>query len=115
MSVYNACVDLLDSNVEAGRGGKPAFIDPSCTLTYGELQQQTFRFANLLRRLGIRREERILMVMADTVAFPVVFLGAIRAGVIPVPVNTLLPSDQYAYALADSRARALFVSAEFLP
>jgi 4-hydroxybenzoate-CoA ligase len=115
MSVYNACVDLLDSNIEAGRGGKPAFIDPSCTLTYGELQLQTLRFANLLHRLGIRREERIMMVMADTVAFPVVFLGAIRAGVIPVPVNTLLPGDQYAYMLADARARALFVSAEFLP
>jgi 4-hydroxybenzoate-CoA ligase len=115
MSAYNACVDLLDSNIDAGRADKPAFIDPFSTLTYGELQQQTFRCANLLRRLGIRREERIMMVMADTVAFPVVFLGAIRAGVIPVPVNTLLPSDQYAYMLADSRARALFVSAEFLP
>jgi 4-hydroxybenzoate-CoA ligase len=115
MSAYNACVDLLDRNIEAGRAGKLAFIDPSCALTYGELQEQTFRFANLLRRLGIRREERILMVMADTVAFPVIFLGAIRAGVIPVPVNTLLPSDQYAYMLADSRAQALFVSAEFLP
>jgi 4-hydroxybenzoate-CoA ligase len=115
MSVYNACVDLLDSNIEAGRSGKPAFIDPSCTLTYGELQQQTFRFANMLRRLGIRREERILMVMADTAAFPVVFLGAIRAGVIPVPVNTLLLNDQYAFMLTDSRAQALFVSAEFLP
>jgi 4-hydroxybenzoate-CoA ligase len=115
MSKYNACVDLLDSNIEAGRADKLAFIDPSSMLTYGELQQQTFRCANLLRRLGIRREERVMMVMADTVAFPVLFLGAIRAGVIPVPVNTLLPGDQYAYMLADSRARALFVSAEFLP
>jgi 4-hydroxybenzoate-CoA ligase len=115
MSVYNACVDLLDGNIEAGRAGKPAFIDPCCTLTYGELQRETFRFANLLRRVGIRREERIMMVMADTVAFPVVFLGAIRAGVIPVPVNTLLVADQYAYMLSDSRAQALFVSAEFLP
>jgi 4-hydroxybenzoate-CoA ligase len=115
MGTYNACVDLLDSNIAAGRAGKPAFIDPFSTLTYGELQQQTFRCANLLCRLGIRREERIMMVMADTVAFPVLFLGAIRAGVIPVPVNTLLPADQYAYMLADSRARALFVSAEFLP
>jgi 4-hydroxybenzoate-CoA ligase len=115
MSVFNACADLLDGNIEAGRAGKPAFIDPVCTLTYGELQRQTFRFANLLRRLGIRREERILMAMADTVAFPVVFLGAIRAGVVPVPVNTLLPGEQYAYMLSDSRAQALFVSAEFLP
>jgi 4-hydroxybenzoate-CoA ligase len=115
MSVYNACADLLDGNIEAGRAGKPAFIDPACTLTYGELQQQTFQFANLLRRLGIRREERILMAMADTVAFPVVFLGAIRAGIVPVPVNTLLSSEQYAYMLRDSRAKALFVSAELLP
>jgi len=115
MSLYNACVDLLDGNISAGRGGKLAYADPARKLTYGGLQEETFRFANLLRRLGIRREERILMIMTDTVQFPIVFLGALRAGSVPVPCNTLLSAEQYAYMLADSRAQALFVSADLWP
>ena len=69
----------------------------------------------MLRRLGVRREERVAMIMLDTVDFPAVFLGAIRAGVVPVPLNTLLTSDQYAYVLADCRARVLFISEALLP
>ena len=115
MSIYNACADLLDRNVEAGRGDKTVFIDDARQLTYAQLQAATRRFANLLRRLGIRREERILMLMTDTVDFPIVFLGALRAGVVPIPVNTLLAPEQYAYILEDSRARALIVSAALLP
>src|ERR1700694_1727336 len=84
-------------------------------LTNGELQSQSRRLANMLRRLGVRREERVAMIMLDTVDFPAVFLGAIRAGVVPVPLNTLLTSDQYAYVLADCRARVLFVSEALLP
>ena len=69
----------------------------------------------MLRRLGVRREERVAMIMLDTVDFPAVFLGAIRAGIVPVPLNTLLTSDQYAYVLADCRARVLFISEALLP
>ena len=69
----------------------------------------------MLRRLGVRREERVAMIMLDTVDFPIVFLGAIRAGIVPVPLNTLLTSDQYAYVLADCRARVLFISEALLP
>src|SRR5438876_4967083 len=112
---YNAVSWLLDRNVEEGRAKKLAFIDPVSELTYGELQKQSCRLANLLRRLGVRREERVAMIMLDTVDFPVVFLGAIRAGVVPVPLNTLLTSDQYAYVLADCRARVLFISQALLP
>ncbi|MBX3551538.1 MAG: benzoate-CoA ligase family protein [Pseudolabrys sp.] len=114
-TAYNAVTDLLDRNVDQGRGDKPAYIDPARTLTYGALQNETRRLANLLKRLEVRREERVGMIMLDTVEFPVVFLGAIRAGVVPVPLNTLLTADQYAYMLADSRARVLFVSAALLP
>src|ERR1700682_3324679 len=84
-------------------------------MTYGGLQKQSCRLANLLRRLGVRREERVAMIMLDTTDFPIVFLGAIRAGVVPVPLNTLLTSDQYAYVLADCRARVLFISEALLP
>src|SRR5450756_674095 len=96
---YNAVSWLLDRNIEEGRGSKLAFTDTVSELTYGELQRQSCRVANMLRRLGVRREERVAMLMLDTVDFPAVFLGAIRAGVVPVPLNTLLTSDQYAYCL----------------
>src|SRR5882672_6021899 len=112
---YNAVTWLLDRNVDEGRGAKLAFTDTVSELTYGDLQTQSRRLANLLRRLGVRREERVAMIMLDTVDFPIVFLGAIRAGIVPVPLNTLLTSDQYAYVLADCRARVLFISEALLP
>ena len=114
-SSYNAVSWLLDRNVDEGRGTKLAFTDTVSELTYGDLQQQSRRVANMLRRLGVRREERVAMIMLDTVDFPAVFLGAIRAGIVPVPLNTLLTSDQYAYVLADCRARVLFISEALLP
>jgi 4-hydroxybenzoate-CoA ligase len=112
---YNAVTWLLDRNVDEGRGDKLVFDDTVSQLTYGELQRKTRRLANLLRRLGVRREERVAMIMLDTVDFPIVFLGAMRGGVVPVPLNTLLTSDQYAYVLADCRARVLFISEALLP
>jgi 4-hydroxybenzoate-CoA ligase len=111
---YNAVTYLLDRNVEAGRGAKVAFADGVSELTYSALQRESRRLANLLKRLGVRREERAAMLMLDTVEFPIIFLGAMRAGVVPVPFNTLLTSEQYAYVLADSRARVLFVSEALL-
>jgi 4-hydroxybenzoate-CoA ligase len=115
VSSYNAVTWLLDRNVEEGRGAKLAFTDTVLELSYGGLQQQSRRLANLLRRLGVRREERVAMIMLDTTDFPIVFLGAIRAGIVPVPLNTLLTSEQYAYVLADCRARVLFISEALLP
>jgi 4-hydroxybenzoate-CoA ligase len=112
---YNAATWLLDRNVDEGRGNKLAFTDTVSELTYGELQKQSCRLANLLRRLGVRREERVAMIMLDTVDFPIVFLGAIRAGIVPVPLNTLLTADQYTYVLADCRAKVLFISEALLP
>jgi 4-hydroxybenzoate-CoA ligase len=112
---YNAVTWLLDRNVDAGRSDKLAYADTVSELTYGGLQQQSCRVANMLRRLGVRREERVAMIMLDTVDFPAVFLGAIRAGIVPVPLNTLLTADQYAYVLADCRARVLFVSEALFP
>jgi 4-hydroxybenzoate-CoA ligase len=108
---YNAATDFVDQNVARGAGGKLAFSDGSRTLTYAELQAATYRFAHGLRAFGFRQESRIALLMLDTVDFPVAFWGAIRAGVIPIPLNTLLNSEQYAYMLADSRAEAVFVSA----
>lgn len=112
---YNAVSWLLDRNVDGGRGDKVVFDDTVSQITYGQLQQHTRRVGNMLRRLGVRREERVAMIMLDTVDFPIVFLGAMRAGVVPVPLNTLLTAEQYAYILGDCRARVLFVSEALLP
>src|SRR5947209_52590 len=112
---YNAVTELLDRNIDEGRGEKVAFIDRNRQVTYRQLQAESCRVAHLLKKLGIRQEQRIAQIMLDTVDYPAMFLGAMRAGVVPVLLNTLLPAEQYAYVLKDCRARALFVSPQLLP
>src|SRR6516162_140734 len=112
---YNAAVDFVDRNVAEGRGDKTAFSYPARNLTYGELRDAAARIAPMLARMGIEPENRIALVLLDTVDFPVLFWGAIRAGIVPVLVNTRLTVDQYRYLLDDSRAKAVFVSAALLP
>src|SRR5436305_15209435 len=89
----NAVDYFVDRHVREGRGDRPAFADPWRTLTYGELHTASARFAGGLRAAGIQREQRIVLLMLDTIDFPIAFWGALRAGIIPVPVNTLLPAD----------------------
>lgn len=101
--------------LNAPRAAKLAYIDDTRQLTYGELAERVARMAGALRNLGLRREERILLLMQDTADWPVVFLGALHAGVVPVAVNTLLTADDYAYIVAHSRVRAVFVSGALLP
>lgn len=110
---FNFAQHILQLNAE--RAEKTAYIDDNGRLTYGELDQMVRRFAAGLRAAGIRREERILLVMQDTTDLPVAFLGALFAGVIPVPVNTLLPADDYAYMMEHSGAKAVIVSQPLLP
>jgi 4-hydroxybenzoate-CoA ligase len=112
---YNAAVDFVDRNADEGRSDKAAFIDPSRNLTYGELRDLVSRIGALFARLRIERENRVALILLDTVDFPVLFWGAIRAGVIPVLLNTRLTADQYRYLLEDSRAKAAFVSTALLP
>ena len=112
---YNAAVDFVDRNVAEGRGDKTAFVDPARNLTYGELRDQAARIGPMLARLGVEQENRIALVLLDTVDFPVLFWGAIRAGIVPVLVNTRLTVDQYRYLFEDSRAKAVFVSTALLP
>jgi benzoate-CoA ligase family protein len=107
---YNFAADILERNLAAGRAGKPAFIDPRGVCSYGQLAERVERFGQVLRSLGIRREERILICLADTIDWPVAFLGALKAGVVAVPVNTLLTEDDYRLILIDSRAKLLVVS-----
>jgi len=112
---YNFAADILARNLDAGRAGKPAFIDHGGSHSYDALAERVERFGHALRTLGIRREERVLICLTDTIDWPTAFLGAIKAGVVAVPVNTLLTEDDYAFMLEDSRARLLVVSEELLP
>src|SRR5712671_4051244 len=112
---YNAAADLIGRNLDAGRGAKTAFIDDRGHYSYAELAERVSRFANLVCRLGIHSEQRILLCLYDTIDFPTAFLGAIKAGAVPVAVNTQLPAAEFAFMAADSRARAVVVSAPLLP
>jgi benzoate-CoA ligase len=109
---YNFAADILKRNLDAGRADKLAFIDHRGGWTYGALADRVDRFGHALRSLAVRREERILICLTDTIDWPTAFLGAIKAGVVPVPVNTLMTEDDYRFMLQDSRARLLVVSEE---
>ena len=110
---FNFAQHLLDAN--AGRPDKAAFVDDQASLSYGELHDRVQRVAAGLRGLGLRREERVLLLMLDSNDWPVSFLGAMYAGLVPVAVNTLLTADDYAYMLEHSRAQAVLVSGALLP
>jgi benzoate-CoA ligase len=112
---YNFAAAILMHNLDAGRGEKVAYIDPRGSWTYRDLVARVDSFGRALRALDIRREERILIGLLDSIDWPTAFLGAIKAGVIPVPVNTLLTEDDYRFMLEDSRARLLVVSEELYP
>jgi benzoate-CoA ligase len=114
-TTYNAAANLIERNLAAGRGAKTAFIDDGGRYSYGELAERVGRFANVVHQIGIHPEQRILLCLHDTIDFPTAFLGAIKAGVVPVAVNTQLSVDEFAFMLADSRARAVVVSAPVLP
>ena len=109
---YNFAADILERNLKAGRANKPAFIDPRGSWTYGQLAERVDRFGRVLRSFGLRREERVLIALFDTIDWPTAFLGCLKAGVVAVPVNTLMTEDDYRFMLADSRARMLVVSDE---
>jgi benzoate-CoA ligase family protein len=107
---YNAAVDFVDRHAAEGRGDKVAFVDDERSLTYAALKERVARAGNALRSLGLDHEQRVAMCVLDTVDFPSVFWGAIKAGAVPVPLNTLLTTQDYAFMLRDGRARVLVVS-----
>jgi 4-hydroxybenzoate-CoA ligase len=108
---YNAATDFVDAPVARGLGQKIAFVDGDRSLRYGELQERSCRLGAALKKLGMRPEERLALLLHDTVDFPVAFWAGIRAGIVVLPLNTLLTTEQYAYILGDSRASAIVASA----
>lgn len=110
---FNFAQHLIQIN--AGHPERAAYIDDQGTLSYGGLADGVRRMAAALLSLGVRREERVLLLMHDCNDWPVSFLGAMYAGIVPVAVNTLLTADDYAYMLRHSRSQAILTSAALLP
>src|SRR6266516_1137606 len=109
---YNACTDLLDRHVADGRGAHPAVLSRLGAVSYAELLDLVQAAAAGLRTLGVGPEQRVGLVMLDSIELHVAFLAALRIGAIPVPVNPLLPGRDLGTVIAGSRARHLLVSHE---
>jgi 4-hydroxybenzoate-CoA ligase len=110
----NAACYFVDRHATGRIADKAAFIEGAFTLTYGELAEQSGKLAGLYAAHGLQPEDRAAMIALDTIEFPIIFWGSLKAGIVPAPLNTLLTAENYEIILKDSRAKALFISAELL-
>lgn len=110
---FNVAVPFIDRHLSEGRGAKVAIRTHDSAVTYADLAANVNRCAGLLSRMGLERGARMLMIVKDCPEFFYLFWGAIKAGVVPVPLNTLLRSASYSYMVEDSGAAALVYSPEF--
>ena len=112
---FNAAAYFIDRHLSEGRAGKVAIECGDVSVTYRQLADRVNQLGNGLKSLGVRMEERVLLLLLDTPEFASCFFGAIKIGAVPVPVNTLLKSADYKYLLNNSRARVMVVSDALLP
>ena len=112
---FNAADFFVDRNVRQGRGHKVAVYTELRNYTYNDIQKMMNKTANAFRELGVRVDDRVLILMLDVPQFYAVFWGAIKMGAIPIPVNTMLTPEDYEYYLNDSRARVLVISEQLVP
>lgn len=113
---FNVATHFIDRNVSEGLGEKVAIETTAGEqVTYDQLLERVNRFGNVLRKLDFRPEERVLLLLLDSPEFAYAFFGSIKAGVVPVPVNTLLKPHDYEFLLKDSQARALIVTETLIP
>ncbi len=114
----NAAFWFVDRHAQGPRREHPAFVETGeagRTLSYAQLGARAAKVGGLLAKAGVERENRVALLMTDTADLPVVFWGAVKAGVVPAPLNTMLSGELYRTILTDCRARVLFVSPELLP
>src|ERR1051326_2946201 len=112
---FNAATYFVDRHLREGRAAKTAIECGDIRVTYGELCARVNQFGNALKNLGVRIEERVLLLLLDTPEFAASFFGAIKIGAVPVPVNTLLKPADYQYLLNNARARVAVISDSLLP
>src|SRR5712692_818578 len=111
---FNAATFFVDRHIAEGRGAKAAFFHEEGELTYAGLQELVNRAGNALRDLGVEPEHRVLCLLLDSPAFLATFWGAIKIGAVPIPINTMMRSQDYLYFLNDSRARVAVISEPLL-
>jgi benzoate-CoA ligase family protein len=114
-SSYNLAAHFVDRHVVEGRGERPAIRCDGRVWTYRQVFEAVNRAGNLLRRLGVDEEQRVLIALPDSPEFVVAYFATLKIGAVAVPTNTVLASDEYRLCLDDSRARVLLVSADLLP
>src|SRR5437660_786265 len=112
---YNAATWFVDRHVAEGRGGRLAVIHEGGRLTYGDVAAGANRLGNALRRLGVQREQRVMLLLYDSPEFVWSFWGALKIGAVPIPTNTLLKPHDYEYILRDGRAEVAIVSGALAP
>ena len=112
---FNATDYFIDRNIRQGRGHKTAIYTDFRDYTYNDIQKMVNKTANGMRDLGVRVEDKIMMLLLDIPQFYAMFWGSIRIGAIPIPVNTMLTPEDYEFYLNDSRSRVLVISEELLP
>jgi benzoate-CoA ligase family protein len=112
--IFNAATHFVDRHVSEGRGAKVAIECGGERVTYAQVAERVNRFGAALLGLGVQPEQRVALILQDTPAFAYSFFGAIKAGIVPVPLNTLWRARDYAHALGDSGARAVVISASLL-
>ena len=113
--IFNVSTYFVDRNVHEGRGERTAIECGDERISYRQLLEQTNRTGNVLLGLGVRPEERVLLLLQDSPEFLYGYFGAIKIGAVAVPTNTLLKSFEYEYVLNDTRARIALVSESLLP
>jgi benzoate-CoA ligase family protein len=114
-TVFNVATYFVDRHITEGRAGRIAYECGDERVTYLQLFQRVNRAGNALKKLGVRQEERVGLLLLDTPEFPYCFFGATKIGAVPIPINTLLKPSEYEYILNDSRVRVLIVSEALLP
>src|SRR4029450_3072351 len=114
--VFNAASFFVDRHIDEGRGAKAAIECGDERVTYAQLLERVNRFGSALgSALGVRPEERLLLLLLDEPAFVYAFFGTMKIGAVAVPVNTLLKEGDYRHLLSDTRAAVLVVSEALLP
>jgi 4-hydroxybenzoate-CoA ligase len=112
---FNAADYFVDRNIRQGRGHKVAIYTEYRNYTYSDVEKMVNKTANGMRDIGIRIEDKVMMLMLDIPQFYAIFWAAVKIGAVPIPVNTMLTPSDYEFYLNDSRARLLAVSEELLP
>jgi benzoate-CoA ligase len=114
-TIFNVATHFVDRHTHEGRGQRIAFECGDERVTYAQLYERVNRAGNALKKLDVRQEERVGLLLLDTPEFAYCFFGGIKIGAVPIPINTLLKPQEYEYILNDSRARILIVSEQLLP